>query len=498
MAAVFVLLLSLCASPLSAVAQTGAANSYAYSSPAAAYAACQSYIAASPPAGDRVCVLNNGSKVTDATGLYVLAGHGAYGGYWFGWKGYVPPTDSSCVSTDPSDAATTQNFDGKLATGFSMCVQQKDPKGSGATLSCKRTFTPKAPPTVDASGRWTTYGTLSASNSMCGTNAPGGWADAGGSAATGTPAPPTPTGQSTPAPQACGGGSCYDPNTDQYCATSEGKQFCVPGSTARNSAGGCVSSGNATLCAGSPNAPQPPVPPASPISDPPSSINAIDKTTQANTSTGANQTVTTVVYSIPGTQTTSGAKAGDAVKPVEQWCATDETGVKHCVPKADPGTAYCVTLGDGSKVCEPKDGKDKGTASGGQDCNAPPICSGDQPTCMVIDQQWLSRCRPRFGEDTNGQPNWTKVGDADGAGYATTDTPRGSVVSEVDGPGVDALDTSGFAGNTCPALPSFEAFGQTYSFDQDLFCRWLSTLRSVILLVAAFVSARILASGGKG
>jgi hypothetical protein len=147
----------------------------------------------------------------------------------------------------------------------------------------------------------------------------------------------------------------------------------------------------------------------------------------------------------------------------------------------------------------PGDDKDKGSASGGQDCNTPPVCQGDAPTCMVVSQQWLTRCKPDwYDKDGDGEPDWVGKGmDLPGVGVPDPVDPT-SVVSSDDGASVGSIDQSSWAGTTCPQLPDLELFGKSITYgDQAMFCDWLAKLRAVFLLVGAFVAARILASGGK-
>lgn len=354
---------------------------------------------------------------------------------------------------------------GKILEGSSLCKRTSDPV-TGGYVQCALTFAPNAPPTQNQySGAWETYGTLAPSGNVCAGSEGDPWKDGNGGAL--SPAPPIPTlpAVDVPAPpQVCGGGSCYDPKNDKYCATSGGAQFCVSGATARSSAGGCVTSGDATICAGSPSAPKPPAPPASPITDPATQIKSQDNTTQADKVTGTPQNVSTTVYAQPSAPVESGQKPGD----------------KGPVPK-DP--------------TEP----DKGSASGGQDCNTPPICSGDAPTCMVVSQVWLDRCAvkdDKSDKNGNGQPDWTEVQPGDGDEYATGETSAGEVMSSEVADG-SKIDQTSWAGNSCPTLPVVMVFGKPWSMDQGFFCEWLAMLRPIFLLIAGFIAIKITASGGK-
>lgn len=305
---------------------------------------------------------------------------------------------------------------------------------------------------------------------------------------------PTPGLGSTPPtttpPKLCGGGSCYDTPTDTFCAVdSSGQQVCISGPDARKPGGGCESTGAATVCAGSPP-PKPPAPPASPISDPPSEI------------TGSDKFVTTTVTppaagSPPGTPPTSTnstttvntyAPGGQAQNPTNSGQA-----------EGDKGPASSSSTGG--------NGDEHGSASGGGDCNTPPICSGDAPTCMVVSQTWLNRCkRDYYDLDGDGVPDW--VGDAsqlEGIPLINGSDPiggNGTVTSDAvvstDHVSIDSISSESWAGNTCPQLPNLTFFDREITYgDQALFCDWLAKLRPIFLLVCGFIAMRILASGGK-
>lgn len=353
---------------------------------------------------------------------------------------------------------------GPLKDGMSVSQNATDPN-TGQTVACTMVWTAKSPCTRTSSPegpRWDCYGTLAPSGNpatLGDGQKVGDWTGQDGKTPVAGPNtvdnPPTPT---TTPPKVCGGGSCYDASSDLYCASVGGNQICVSGSQARTT-GSCGTGGGGALCAGSPA----PLPPVSAVPDPATQIQSSDHTVQADPQTGAQSDTTTNVYAPPGQTTDSGKKDGDS-----------STGDK---PKTD----------------------DKGgSASGGADCGAPPICSGDAPTCMVVSQSWLSRCKPDwYDKDGDGEPDWVgKELDASAISDPTDIDPKTAVSQGASDPGV--IDQSGWAGNTCPALPNLELFGKSITYgDQPMFCDWLAKLRAIFLLVAAFISARILASGGK-
>lgn len=287
-------------------------------------------------------------------------------------------------------------------------------------------------------------------------------------------------GEQPPAPSLCATGTCYDPNKDRYCYSAGGFQTCVSGPTARGGGkgpgdtpgGGCVSGSSSAICAG-PNPPPPLPPPDSPISDPTTEINDTDRFTETHTPTGGsgsgkNTTINTNVFGSGNSPTTSGQQPGDK-------------------GPATPGSTGSPP-GDGDG-----DGKDKGSYGGGQNCGSPPVCSGDAPTCGVVTQTFLLRCgASKVDGNGNGQPDWTEIDKTKDDGYGVDEAGLSSVFVEktVDGSG---LDSSGWVGNTCPALP--QAGMLHLDAHQEFFCDWLALVRVIVLICSAFVSVRILAGG---
>ncbi|WP_199099483.1 hypothetical protein [Dyella sp. ASV21] len=247
----------------------------------------------------------------------------------------------------------------------------------------------------------------------------------------------------------CGGGSCYDSAAGKWCAVDgSGGQVCVSKDAAKQ--GACASSGDTTLCAGNP-APKPPNPP---ISDPASQITSSDKYTSQKDN-GPVDSTTVNNYNNTGNKPNPGTQPGDV----------DGKGDKPDDKKKDDGT----------------------TASGGGDCNTPPMVEGSAALGLIARQEWELRC---------GMPEWARVKDGDGDGYKVSDTSKGDVFStQTDG--LDKIDRTSWAGSACPALPNLQVFGKPWLSDQDFFCRWLRVIRYALMFAGAFTAACILAAGGK-
>jgi hypothetical protein len=370
-----------------------------------------------------------------------------------------PPPPSTCSNLNAGQGRTYQQ--GKVLAGFSFPQNYTDPT-TGATIQCAMTWTPSGPPTLNNQGQWETPGQFAASGNLANGT---GWKDSSGASV--SPQPPTPTmpAPSVPSPpKICGGGSCYDPGSDNYCATSGGAQFCVSGATARTPAGGCVSSGDATVCAGSPTAPLPPAPPGSSISNPLTQIRSQDNTTQANSVTGTVQTISTVTYGLSSSNVASGQKS------------------------SDNGPAPAST--SSAPV----------TASGGGDCNTPPIVNNSPGLAEVALQTWKTRCAIEANNSTGGV-----VG-----GLGTLYTPSTDTVSSVVadfqaglattpiGSSVTGFFSVGSVGGACPVwtVPANDYLpAQTFDFYCNPALSDLLDLAKYVLLIGCAYAAWRIAMG---
>ncbi|WP_266182162.1 hypothetical protein [Dyella humicola] len=385
------------------------------------------------------------------------------------YNSYSYPCDS--VPSNPCTAnapGMSGGFAGKITSTMTWC-KGGVPTGKGTTVSCTMTFTPSGVPTSNQWGSWHTAGTLAPSGDTCdGSGGAGnGWKNPSGQPDP-LPVPPSPdsTPPTTPAPKTCGGGSCYDPASDQYCATVGSSQICVPGSQARNSTGGCASSGDSTVCAGSPNAPRPP---SGNIPDPAGSLNNTDNYTQANPSTGGNITVPVNTYTNPGGQTsTSGQKTGDIGPP------TTGTGKPDCKPGDLCNDRYI-----------------------GASCDGDPSVAGDPLLGAIAIDMHHVRCQ--------GDKQGLKASDFDGADRSKGDDHSpDEVFSEGSGSGTGdglaGLDSTGFLGGhgVCPGFAPIEYLGMNI-LPSDGICRTGEILSAFILAmgyaVAALITARMKSGG---
>ena len=147
--------------------------------------------------------------------------------------------------------------------------------------------------------------------------------------------------------------------------------------------------------------------------------------------------------------------------------------------------------------------------SGGA-CSSPPVCTGEKCDALEYSQllmQWLTACAIEKiagkGNDQgdNSQPEWTKVGGMNqdpGAGATPADTPN---VGEREFSTSD-LDQSGFGGGSCIGLASGSASGEVGAAYSSVFaapdaswCLLISRLRASLIVCAAALACFIIARG---
>lgn len=437
---------------------------------------CQSYRSSNPvPAGwtQGPCIVMACDGYSQAVGYHVDGVNGS---------GQVIHNISGCNPFDgspPSNPCTTlptvtSTFGGRVLSGYTLTQNATDPT-TGNLVPCAMTFTPKGVPTYSQYG-WQTYGTLSPTGNPASSGAGQGvgtWSNTDGSAPSNPPAdvPTLPTTSVAP-PQVCGGGSCYDPSTDSYCATAGGAQVCVSGPSGRSTSGACAYGGGGAVCSG---ATLPPIPVITAVPDPSTDIRSSDHTTQADPTTGNPVEVTTNVYATPDVNTSNGQQAGDA------------------------GPGNTPTKGNDQPASSSSTGT-PGSYSGGANCNTPPVCTGDAATCGAARQQWYAMCTAHADSD---QLHKDLTGDG-----STPSIPPGPSKSDVwtdgtttgdgvaDNANAGSYDTSGFGFSTqCPmtdlTVPLWD--GKSFTFAMSKGCVVGPWLHGIIIAFALFAAAKITA-----
>jgi hypothetical protein len=148
--------------------------------------------------------------------------------------------------------------------------------------------------------------------------------------------------------------------------------------------------------------------------------------------------------------------------------------------KETPIEDYCVTNPD-SPICS------KSEASGGENCEAPPVCSGDPIQCQILRQQWENRC----AQVTSNK----RVEEGGDWGNDQIDE-AGSLVNPLDNPTeINILsswdDTDLLGAHSCPAPKQMVTPLGTYSLPFDTFCDLAAMIGNLILIFASFLSFRM-------
>lgn len=315
------------------------------------------------------------------------------------------------------------------------------PVGSGGKVCYKGCgFAPSGSSvTVGAGGVTSTYGDWKPDGTTCTVGAP--------------PVAP---------PKVCNGVSCFNPNTNQYCAvTGSGNEVCVTGGGPGGvPAPACATGDGVALCAGAPA----PTPPNPPISDPPTDIAGTDRITQQN-GTGPINNVTTNIYNAGSGSTSNGAGTGDVGKGAMTTPGT----------QAPAGSSS--TSGGGS-------------FGGGAGCDTPPACTGDAVLCGIARTQWATTCQVHKDlAGTGPAPAGTVFGKGDvwvsGSG---SDTSVGGQANQ------GIYNEVGFgAPSACPLVDKVVPLWGSSSFTIpfSVGCTPLGWLRYLIIGFALFAAAKI-------
>jgi len=231
--------------------------------------------------------------------------------------------------------------------------------------------------------------------------------------------------------------------------------------------------------------------------------------------------------------------------PGEGQCAVGEA-------KRENGT--CGKDSDGDGVADeddddPNNDPDKDSASGGDECDAPPSCSGNAIACMQVKIQWRIDCNTRRQVNINGgtcdavpvctgkgcnameyaqlMQQWRttcaveKLAKKEGANSDASDANGNGVPDALEGVGdvTDAGDGQGdvagakrfgigvstsmldqdniFGGGSCPQPPTFKLMGSTVSgSDFPYWCQAMAILRGLVLIFGAFSALKILMGWG--
>ncbi len=359
----------------------------------------------------------------------------------------VPPANQCASHASPSGSV----WDSGYSQGSTVCAD-----------SCEFVFT-QQPGTitvsVPGSGIGRSLGTFSPTGNSCSSDS--------------TPPPPA----SSP-PQVCSGGSCYDPNSNQFCSvSSSGAQTCVSGPTDPGGGAppqqpsGCAVNGSAASCAGDAGQP-PPTPPNPPVSDP--QQQQTGSGSFSGSGVGGGITITTGTYQ--GTTTGTGGNGGST---------TPGGGT------TTPGNGTGGGDGDGDGDGDCTAGKLCDDAYTEAACGASPATAGDPLLATMAVEAQRQRCQ------SLGIQAEIQGGNKD-SGKEGGDPDVSSLIDNGDDDAPVQLNDAGWLGGrgSCPVKP-------VMFLDHDLMggpgiCDTAALLAAWALVAAYIVAAVIIGKSVKG
>lgn len=279
----------------------------------------------------------------------------------------------------------------------------------------------------------------------------------------------------------CGGkASCYDPFGDQFCgSTDSGEMKCVPRKDPPP--GGCISGATGATCVNKNGEPIPTPP------DPP--IKKDTAPSQTNNYT-FNEGGTTNNYTSNTYSGTSSGGSGSESGPPGSSGSPGGSGT-NSQGSGNSGKNGTDTNGKCSDGSVPTASGCSGTYRD-DGCDTPPACHGDAVLCGIAANTHKAACNPASGSSVGDIPAGLDGDPTDNSG-----DPGSSAVSDsVDlGDSTGSLDSSGFGFATaCPIHDvSFSVMGSTVNIPLADKCDLLSFLRYIVLALAYFAAAKIIA-----
>lgn len=201
------------------------------------------------------------------------------------------------------------------------------------------------------------------------------------------------------------------------------------------------------------------------------------QTTQATDASGvqaAAQTTNTVtnVSNVNGVQSVTQTK-------------TNPDGTKTST--TEPKDSFCAT-NPNDKVCK---GTDQSQASGGDDCTSPPVCNGDAVQCMMVKQEYGTRC-----DNQKANPQSALAGNIL-AGNDTVSNPADATQRTTLALS-SSIDQSAFlAGSGGLQDKTFTVSGQAITFPFSRLNQYLSYIGTLFVAISMLGAAKIVMGGVK-
>jgi len=197
-------------------------------------------------------------------------------------------------------------------------------------------------------------------------------------------------------------------------------------------------------------------------------VNPDGSTTQTNTTTNVSITDNSVTTTTTTTTTTTPAGGGT---PSTQTKTDTKTEPKDSYCKTNPNDTQCKSIS---------------SASGGETCDTPPVCNGDAVQCMMVTQQWQTRCNLERVDDI------VKAGQALGT---AADPMAGQLPSPANAPQVDVGKISQdplFTGGALDLSKTIMVGGMSVVIDATYVNQYAELMGYVNLICTAFVCAYML------
>jgi hypothetical protein len=276
---------------------------------------------------------------------------------------------------------------------------------------------------------------------------------------------------------ACGvpGKNCGTFNGDQVCPTS------LPPGTCQSFASGGIA---CTMAAGASSVPTPPGPNNGTTGTPavPSGTVAANNSTKTVTTTTNYYSSSVVAASTAAAATTpTGTNTGNG--------GTAPVGGTGGDGKGNAGTECgngMTSNGSGGCVGD--------SATGGDDCSAPPVCNGDPVECRILFETWASRCETLPAPDAL----IAQVGlsrSTGPTGVVLGLNPTASSAEDVKAI-FQAGDTGGWLTRSCPAdVPVDMGSYGTVTIPLSDKCWAFQLFGTLVLIIAYITAARIIVGG---
>lgn len=141
--------------------------------------------------------------------------------------------------------------------------------------------------------------------------------------------------------------------------------------------------------------------------------------------------------------------------------------------------------GDSEGECEGED-CGEGSVSGGESCDAAPVCEGDALMCASIEQSWRNRCV----ESPTDEDMLAAFGpkEQEGGGWFGDDTEYALP---------ESLESTGWIGGSCPSDIPINLGAQlgTVEIPISSWCEWMGLIGSLVMVSAYLGGLRIIIGG---